>query len=465
MIKNYIIDTNVMVHDPDFIYNFEDNNIIIPIICIEELDNLKKREGIVGYHARNAAREINKLRVIGNLHEGITLANGGTIRIELNNSDTSCLPNGFDFNKNDTKILAITKNISESNKDISTILVTKDLYMAIKSDALGIVTQDYKNDKVTTEELYKGHRKITLSSKDMDEIQKGGIAMPSDFEFTLYPNEFLDITSEDDEQYKLIGKFNGKAIVPLKYANDFAFGLTPINNEQKMAFELLMDPAIQFVTISGGAGSGKTIISTAVALKKVIEEGSFRRVIFVKPVIPAGDDIGFLPGTEEEKLKPWMGSFYDAVENLMDAKDKAKKDKLKEKKDKKDKKIDTHEIKRTEVSVDNFIERFRKSGQIETKTFVYMRGRTLSDALVIVDESQQTTPHLAKLMLTRAGFGSKFVFIGDPSDNQIDNTLVDEKSNGLVYTIEKMKPFDITGHVTLEQVERSPLSKLAEKSM
>jgi len=203
-------------------------------------------------------------------------------------------------------------------------------------------------------------------------------------------------------------------------------------------------------------------MSTAVALKKVIEQGLFRRVIFVKPVIPAGDDIGFLPGTEEEKLKPWMGSFYDAVENLMDAKDKAKKDKIIEKKGKK---IDEHEVKRTQVTVDNFIEKLRRNGQIETKTFTYMRGRTLSDALVIVDESQQTTPHLAKLMLTRAGFGSKFVFIGDPSDNQIDNTLVDEKSNGLVYTIEKMKPFDITGHVTLEHVERSQLSKLAEKSM
>ncbi|MBW9172207.1 PhoH family protein [Clostridium estertheticum] len=462
MIKNYIIDTNVMVHDPDFIYNFGDNNIIIPIICIEELDNLKKREGIVGYHARSAAREINTLRETGNLHEGIKLANGGTIRIELNNNDPSCLPNGFDFTKNDTKILAITKNIKESNKEISTILVTKDLYMAIKSDALGIVTQDYKNDKITANELYKGYRKMILTSKKMDEIKEGGIALPSNFDFTLYPNEFLDITSSDDSEYELIGKFNGKAIVPLKYVDEFAFGLKPINKEQKMAFELLMDPKIQFVTISGGAGSGKTIMSTAVALKKVIEEGAFRRVIFVKPVIPAGDDIGFLPGTEEEKLKPWMGSFYDAIENLMDAKEKTKNDKNKEKKSKK---IDEHEIKRTAVNVDNFIEKFRQSGQIETKTFVYMRGRTLSDALVIVDESQQTTPHLAKLMLTRAGFGSKFVFIGDPSDNQIDNILVDEKSNGLVYTIEKMKPFDITGHVTLEHVERSPLSKLAERSM
>ena len=462
MIKNYIIDTNVMVHDPDFIYNFEDNNIIIPIICIEELDNLKKREGIVGYHARTAARELNNLRKIGDLHQGVNLSNGGTIRIELNNSDTSCLPNGFDFTKNDTKILAITKNIADMDKSISTILVTKDLYMAIKSDALGIITQDYENDKATADELYKGHRKITLSSNEMEKIEKGGIPLPSNFDFTLYPNEFLDIKSSSDDGYEIIGKFNGVEIVPLKYADQVAFGLTPINKEQKMAFELLMDPTIDLVTISGGAGSGKTILSTAVALRKVIEHGIFRRIIFVKPVVPAGDDIGFLPGTEEEKLKPWMGSFYDSIENLMDMKSNNKKNNLKSKKTKK---IDEHELKKTEVSVNSFIDKFRKSGAIETKTFTYMRGRTLTDALVIVDESQQTTPHLAKLMLTRAGFGSKFVFIGDPSDNQIDNTLVDEKSNGLVYTIEKMKTFAITGHVTLEQVERSPLSKLAEKSM
>ncbi|MBC8062683.1 MAG: PhoH family protein [Clostridiaceae bacterium] len=462
MIKNFIIDTNVMVHDPDFIYNFEDNNIIIPIICIEELDNLKKREGIVGYHARSAARELNNLRKFGNLHQGVKLANGGTIRIELNSNDPSCLPNGFDFSKNDTKILAITKNIAESDKEIPTILVTKDLYMAIKSDAVGIVTQDYKNDKVTADELYKGYRKITLDLKDIDRIQKGGIPVPSSFDFTLYPNEFLDVTSSSGDGAEVIGRFNGKEIVPLKYANEVAWGLTPINKEQKMAFELLMDPTIDFVSISGGAGSGKTILSTAVALQKVIEQGVFRKVIFVKPVVPAGDDIGFLPGTEEEKLRPWMGSFYDAIENLLDVRDSGKRDRLK---NKKSKKLEEYEVKKAEVSVEDFIDQFRRSGAIETKTFIYMRGRTLSDALVIVDESQQTTPHLAKLMLTRAGFGSKFVFIGDPTDNQIDNTLVDEKSNGLVYTIEKMKPFDITGHVTLQQVERSPLAKLAEKYM
>lgn len=230
-----------------------------------------------------------------------------------------------------------------------------------------------------------------------------------------------------------------------------------------MAFELLMDPDIHFVSITGGAGSGKTILSTAVALQKVIEENVYRKIVFVRPVIPAGNDIGFLPGTEEEKLRPWMGSFYDAIENLVDYKYSSRK--VKDKNGKNKRNGENVEKENPEFNVDDFIDQFRRQGAIETKTLTYMRGRTFSDSLVIVDEAQEITPHLAKLMLTRAGFGSKFVFIGDPSDNQIDNILVDAKSNGLVYAVEKMKPFDITGHVTLNQVERSPLAKLAEKYM
>jgi PhoH-like ATPase len=225
-----------------------------------------------------------------------------------------------------------------------------------------------------------------------------------------------------------------------------------------MAYELLMEPEVHFVSITGGAGSGKTILATAVALQKVIEQGQYRKIVFVRPVVAAGNEIGYLPGTEEEKLRPWMGSFYDAIENLVDKKV------LKKQKEVQAKGRVVYSEK-PEFSVDDFIDQYRRYGVIETKTFTYMRGRTLSDALVIVDEAQEITPHLAKLMLTRAGFGSKFVFIGDPSDNQIDNVLVDAKSNGLVYTIEKMKPSRLTGHVSLKQVERSPLAKLAEGTM
>lgn len=461
MIKNYIIDTNVMIHDPFFLQNFQDNNIIIPIICIEELDNLKKKGDLVGYHARSAAREINKVRELGSLHKGVKLPNGGTVRIEINHVNTSILPDGMDISKNDTKILAITKNLQGEYKHMPTVLVTKDLYMAIKGNAMGIDVQDYKNDKIMTDELYKGYTEIYLPSTDIDEIYRGGLPLPALLDEPIYPNQFLHIKSSTEMSHEIIARFDGKRIVPLKYAQETAWGLSPINKEQKMAFELLMEQSIDFVSITGGAGSGKTILATAVALQKVIELGIYRKIVFVRPVVAAGNDIGFLPGTEDEKLRPWMGSFYDAIENLMNNK-YAKKDR---EKNPKIRKTQIEESGNMDFSVDDFIDLYRQQGAVETKTFTYMRGRTLSDALVIVDEAQEITPHLAKLMLTRAGFGSKFVFLGDPTDNQIDNVLVDAKSNGLVYTVEKMKPFNITGHVALKRVERSPLAEIAEKHM
>ncbi|HAS72750.1 MAG TPA: phosphate starvation-inducible protein PhoH [Clostridiales bacterium UBA8960] len=459
MVKNFILDTNVMIHDPFCFYKFEDNHIIIPIICIEELDHLKKREGIVGYHARCAARELSNIRKRGSLSDGVELDSGGSLRIELNHLDYDALPDGLDISKNDTKILAIAKKLQEIYKPIQTVLVTKDLYMAIKGDAIGLEIQDYQNDKIETDDLYKGYIDTQFFSRQIDAIYAGGLSVPPELEGSLFPNQFLHIKSLDREGHEILARYDGQKIVPLKYQNEVSWGLTPINREQKMAYELLLNPDIHFVTISGGAGSGKTILATAVALQKVIEQGQYRKIVFVRPVVPAGNDIGFLPGTEEEKLRPWMGSFYDAIESLVDQKV------LKKQKDMTGKGRHMVYSEKPEFSVDDFIEQYRKYGVIETKTFTYMRGRTLSDALVIVDEAQEITPHLAKLMLTRAGFGSKFVFIGDPSDNQIDNVLVDAKSNGLVYTIEKMKPFTISGHVCLKQVERSPLAQIAEKAM
>lgn len=455
MVKNYILDTNVIIHDPNCFYSFEDNNVIIPIVAIEELDNVKNRGGMVGYHARMAARELNRLRELGNLETGVKLEGGGTLRIELNHMDMSCIPQGIDTQKNDTRILAMAKNLQQEYGDIPTILVTKDVYMAIKADSFGIKAEDYTNDKIKVEELYNGYREITLPSELINQIFKGGLPIERCcFGEPCHPNEFVHIVSTTDMTHEVLARFDGTNLVPLKYPKHNAWGLTPINREQRMAFELLMDPAIPFVTITGGAGSGKTILATAVALEKVLEQGEYSKIVFVRPTVAAGNDIGYLPGTEEEKLRPWMGSFYDAIENLMSVK-RSLKDESRAR--------SHHE--KPEFSVDHFIETYRQKGIIETKTFTYMRGRTLSNAFVIVDEAQELTPHLAKLMLTRAGFGSKFVFIGDPTDNQIDNVLVDAKSNGLVYTVEKMKSFDITGHVTLKQVERSPLASVAEKNM
>ncbi len=460
MIKNYILDTNVLIHSPGCIYMFEDNNIIIPIICLEELDNLKNREGIVGYHAREAIRELNKIRRYGNLHNGIELPDGGTIRVELNHLNPQNMPDGMDMTKNDNKILTIAKNITMA-ENIPTILVTKDLCAAIKAESIDIEVQDYQNDKIDADQIYKGYREITLLSEQIDRIYDDGLPLPEETGFEAYPNEFFCIKSSDNESHETLAKYDGFRIVPLKYGQDKAWGLTPKNREQRMAFELLMDRSVHLVTLTGGAGTGKTILSTAVALQKVIESGEFNKVIFVRPVVAAGNDIGFLPGTEKEKLRPWMGSFYDAIENL--SMNQTRKS-AQERPVKKLSKIGDSGQK-PKFSVEDFIEQYSDAGVIESKTFTYMRGRTLANAMVIIDEAQEMTPHLAKLMLTRAGMDAKFVMIGDPTDNQIDNTLVDSKSNGLVYVVEKMKSYGLTGHVSLEEVERSPLAKVAEECL
>ncbi len=448
MVKNYVIDTNVMIHDPDFMNSFSDNHVIIPIVAIEELDNLKRREGLVGFSARNVAKKLQHIMKEGNIRAGIPLENGGTLRVELNHMDTSTLPNGVDTGKNDTRIIAVTKNLQESS-DCPTILVTKDLYMSIKASSMGVKVEDYQNDKITSDDIYKGYQEHTMPSEVIDRIYREGLEVPEEWDGRLYPNEFLHIKSSDKQGHEVLARYDGKKIVPLKYTGEKAWGLAPINREQKMAFELLMNPDIHFATIIGGAGSGKTILATATALQNVIETNRYRRIVFVRPVVAAGNDIGFLPGDEKEKLRPWMGSFYDAIENLSDIKD-AK---------------ELSDYGKPTFTVDDFIEHYRQLGVIETKTFTYMRGRTFTKSLIIVDEAQEITPHIAKLMLTRAGKDSKFVFLGDPSDNQIDNHYVDSKSNGLIYTVEKMKPYDITGHVTLKRVERSPLAKIAEQGM
>ncbi len=456
MIKNYVIDTNVMIHDPKFMYNFTDNNVIIPILCLEELDNLKRRDGLVGFNARHVAKEFGLLLKDGDFQKGIKLPNGGTLRVELNHTETDCLPDGVDIKKNDTRIIAVVKNLQDKFPDIKTILVTKDVYMFIKAKSLNVKVEDYQNDKIESGDVYKGYVEVEWPSQYIDAVYSGnGPTIPEFYKEELYPNEFVHIKSNDRQGHEVIARYNGKGLVPLKYANEEAWGLTPLNREQKMAFELLMNPEIHFASIIGGAGSGKTILATATALQNVIETNRYRKIVFVRPVVAAGNDIGYLPGSEIEKLKPWMGSFYDAIENLSDIKDSANPNYQSH----------GHFSSKPTFTVDDFIEQYRQRGIIETRTFTYMRGRTFTNSLVIVDEAQEMTPHLAKLMLTRAGESSKFIFLGDPSDNQIDNHYVDSRSNGLIYTVEKMKGHTLTGHVALKRVERSPLAKIAEQAM
>lgn len=450
--KNYVLDTNVLLHDPVCFYNFKGNNVILPIVVLEELDSLKSREGLCGCQARQAVRELSKViegKAQQSVQAGIALEKSISLRIEMNGyHNMPEYADELDLKKNDNRILLTTLSIRKKEPEVPTILVSKDICMRLKAEALGLETEDYETDRVVLDDLYQGHEAAVLASKEIDKIYETGLSCPK--KLKLYPNQFLLVHARDNPARTVVVRFDGTKLVPLQYENRLAWGLSPINLEQKMAFELMMDDSVKFVSVTGGAGSGKTILATAVALEKVIEQRAYRKIVFVRPVVPAGDDIGFLPGNEEEKLRPWMGSFYDAIENLMYCGRNRKPRK---------------NCQEDNVTVESVIEHFKSAGIIDMKTFTYMRGRTLSDAIVIVDEAQETTPHIAKLMLTRAGQNSKFIFIGDPTDNQIDNALVDSHSNGLVYLVERLKESALTGHVTLSQVERSPLARLAEKTL
>ena len=228
MIKNYVIDTNVMIHDPSFLTSFSDNNVIIPLVAIEELDNLKRREGLVGFNARNVAKELQILMLKGDIQKGIKLENGGTVRVELNHLDTSVLPNGVDTSKNDSKIIAVTLNLQKA-EEIPTILVTKDLYMSIKASSLGVKVEDYQNDKIMTEDVYTGYMDYEMLSDQINLIYSGGLDLPEDLVGKVYPNEFIHIRSSDKQGHEVLSKFDGKRIVPLKYVMEKAWGLTPIN--------------------------------------------------------------------------------------------------------------------------------------------------------------------------------------------------------------------------------------------
>jgi len=422
------------------------------MVVLEELDSLKSRDGLCGCQARQAARELSKIvegKAQLSIQDGIELEKNIVLRIEINGyHNMTEFTDELDLKKNDNRILLTTLSIKKANVDIPTILVSKDICMRLKAEAFGIEAEDYETDRIALDDLYRGYAEATLPSTDIDQIYDLGLDCPK--RIKLFPNQFLLIHAKDDAARSVVVRYDGGKLVPLQYENRSAWGLTPLNLEQKMAFELMMDDKIKFVSVTGGAGSGKTILATAVALEKVIEQHAYRKIVFVRPVVPAGDDIGFLPGNEEEKLRPWMGSFYDAFENLMYCGRNRKPRK---------------NCSEDNVSVDAIIDNLKCTGVIDMKTFTYMRGRTLADAIVIVDEAQETTPHIAKLMLTRAGQNSKFIFIGDPTDNQIDNTLVDSHSNGLVYLVEKLKESTLTGHITLNQVERSPLARLAEKAL
>ncbi|AVX21311.1 PhoH-like ATPase [Carboxydocella sporoproducens DSM 16521] len=440
MKKLFILDTNVLLHDPQSLFRFQEHEVVLPLLVIEELDEQKRRMDEVGRNARRVAKALDQLRQSGKLHEGIPTPGGGFLRVELA-IDLPKIPE-IKSHKADNSILALAKMYADKYPEREVTLVTKDIYLRIKADALGIKTEDYKTDRVNVEEMYSGTTTLKVAGDQIDRFYQEGQLV----DFTggeLVANQFVTLLCEETGQSAL-GRFDHskKAIVPLRYGNKDAFGIRARNKEQRFAMELLFDPNIKLVTLVGQAGTGKTLLAVAAGLEQVVETEDYKKLLVTRPIVPLGNDIGFLPGEKDEKLRPWMSPIYDNIEYILSG--------VKEGKKEKDSKP---------TSIETTLRYFKERGQLELEAITYIRGRSIPHQFVIVDEAQNLTPHEVKTILTRVGEGTKIVLTGDPF--QVDHPYLDSNSNGLTFVAEKFKDQPIAGHVVFTKGERSELAELA----
>lgn len=444
--RTFVLDTNVILHDSDCIFKFQEHKVVIPITVLEELDHFKKEQNELGRNARHFARYIDELRMIGPLTEGVPInGDGGRLVVALMNEDIAGFIPFLDMSVADNRILAIAKVYSVGFGSYVT-LVTKDVNLRIKADALGVRAEDYNNSKVKYDELYKGIREVNES----DNVK--------DFNPPLAPNEFVIVTTNEGD--KVIMRYVGGKLGYVLDEVPEAWGLQARNEEQRCALELLLDDNIKLVTLVGKAGTGKSLLAIAAGLRKVTDDFVYRKVLVSRPVMPMGRDIGYLPGSIEEKLTPYMQPIYDNIEFLMSGyvSSDSKVQKKLAKKTSKKKKSDEPDEKDAGVMSKGHLE-LMNAGILEIEPLIYIRGRSIPKQWLIVDEAQSLTPLEVKTIITRAGEGTKIVFTGDPE--QIDNPYVDASSNGLTYIVDRFRNVKIAGHVTLTKCERSELAELA----
>lgn len=443
MTKIYVLDTNVLLHDPLSLFAFEDNEVIIPSVVLEEIDSKKRLADEIGRNARNISRELDRIRAMGHLHNGVMLENGGLLKVEMNHRRFVRVQELFGEMTNDNRILAVALNYhmeeQESGDPRPVILVSKDMLVRVKADVLGITAQDYLSDRTASvSDQYTGHMTLHVHPSVIDEfytyrflaIDQLGVKA------ALQPNEFVILRDElgTSKSALLRVTSDGKRLEPLHLSNDPIWGITARNAQQRMALELLLNDDIPLVTLTGRAGTGKTLLTLAAGLMKVEDEHRYKKLLIARPVVPMGKDIGYLPGEKEEKLRPWMQPIYDNLEFLFDTKKAGDLDKI-----------------------------LMGLGSIQVEALTYIRGRSIPGQFIIIDEAQNLSKHEVKTIVSRVGDNSKIVLLGDPE--QIDHPYLDSRSNGLTYLVECFKAEGLSGHVTLEKGERSKLAQLATEKL
>jgi len=438
MKKNYVLDANVVLHDPHAIFKFEDNDVIIPIYAIEEIDRFKREGSERGRNARTIARLLDDVRQGGDtLSGGVPLESGGTLRIAIPERRPALLV-GLESNSQDHAILQTAIDIRDRDKDRPTIFVTMDTNLRIRADALGVVAETYENQRVEDPEHSHSVIEVDVPGPDVDAFfQHGYLNGPNLME--LLPNAAVLLRDSSSPTHTALGRYDGARgqVVALRVPREGVLGVRPRNKEQAFALDLLLDDSIRLVTLMGKAGTGKTLLALAAGLRRTTEENVYSKLLVSRPIIPLGRDLGFLPGDVDEKLNPWMQPIFDNLEFLLSSGTGGGK----------------HG--RGERGMLELLE----SGTIQVEPLTYIRGRSLPQQYLIVDEAQNLTPHEVKTIITRAGEGTKIVLTGDP--HQIDNPYVDNASNGLSVVAERFKRERIAGHVVLSKGERSELAELA----
>ena len=434
MKKVYVLDTSVCLTDADCLTSFENNDIVVPLKVLEEIDHNKKRQDGAGINARKTIRMLDSYREKGSLHKGVRIAKGKGI-IQVKGYDADVLPKEYDPNTPDNQIIATALTERTLHKRRKVIVVSRDINMRVKCDSIGLLSEDYIEGQVVKDMsyVYTGTTSHLVDEQVIDKFYSREDVMLEKDEIKLYPNQFVMLVSNSNEKKTALARFVNYSTplqrIPQK--KDGIWGVHAKNKEQAFALDLLMNPDIDIITLVGKAGSGKTLCAIAAALEQTMEgDNIYKRVIVSRPIQPMGKDIGYLPGTMEEKMNPWLAPIEDNLRFLM-GNDK------------------------------ETLQMYMDSGTIEIEALTYIRGRSIANAFIIIDEAQNLTIHELKTIVTRVGEGTKIVLTGDIE--QIDNVYTDETSNGLTHAVEKFKDYELAGHIILQKGERSKVATLAAK--
>ncbi len=458
-IKNFVLDTNVLLHNPEALFMFKEHNVVIPLTVVEELDNFKRGNDDLARNSRQCIRRLDALRKRGRLNEGVRWGDprfdkAGVIRIDTSEPDR---PPILSDGGADNRIIAVAYDLHKRGENV--VFITKDMNARIKSDSLGIPTEDFEAQKVDADRLFVGFISTDVSSELINDmydqrmlpVEKLNPYLTTEEEGERYTrevfaNQFVVLRDAQDESHSGLARrlADTDHLIPVTASRRPTFGVLARNIEQTMALDLLLDDDLKLVTLTGGPGAGKTLLALAAGMHKVFKEERYDKLLVARPIMPMGRDIGYLPGEKDEKLAAWMQPIFDNLEYLLSTRGSLNQQ-------------------AESRSVEQRLESLLGDGRLVLEALTYIRGRSIPHVFMIVDEAQNLTPHEVKTIISRAGEGTKIVLTGDIE--QIDNPYLDSSSNGLSYSVERMKGLGIAGHVTMRKSERSELASLAAERL